>query len=198
MSRIALATLCTRNWEEMRLLEEPNKAAYCQRHGYELIAAQDTWCSERPASWSKVLLLTQHLPQFDWIWWLDADTLIMDLSVPIAQYCDEAYDIVMARDLNHTISCGSFLIRNTPAALQTLYKMWEQTQFINHCWWEQMALIHLLDTWACPARVKCVEQRLFNSYHYTYQPGDFVQHFTPLHLDTRVSLMRHFLPVVQG
>ena len=44
------------------------------------------------------------------------------------------------------IQSGVFLMRKHPESAKWLNTIWEQEQFINSEWWDQMAIIHLYQT----------------------------------------------------
>lgn len=39
---------------------------------------------ERPPSWSKILAVQNHLPEYTWILWMDADSIITNMQVKVA------------------------------------------------------------------------------------------------------------------
>ncbi|EFJ39772.1 hypothetical protein VOLCADRAFT_100552 [Volvox carteri f. nagariensis] len=61
----------------------PNKQLFADLHGYTYVDASDLLDSSRPASWSKIPAVLSVLDQYDWVFWLDADTLITNLSTPV-------------------------------------------------------------------------------------------------------------------
>ncbi|GLC57864.1 hypothetical protein PLESTB_001282600 [Pleodorina starrii] len=64
-------------------LTGPNKRLYAELHGYSYIDASDLLDYSRPASWSKIPAVLSVFDQYDWIFWLDADTLITNLTTPL-------------------------------------------------------------------------------------------------------------------
>ncbi|GFR48743.1 hypothetical protein Agub_g10701 [Astrephomene gubernaculifera] len=61
----------------------PNKAEYALRHGYTYVDASELLDASRPASWSKIPAVLSVLDSYDWVFWLDADTLITNMSLPL-------------------------------------------------------------------------------------------------------------------
>lgn len=76
-------------------LSEANKQVYAKQHGYGLhiLRAME---DGRGAAWSKFPAALSLLHQYDWIWLLDSDTIIMNLGFPVAQYIDDAFDVVVS------------------------------------------------------------------------------------------------------
>ena len=61
-----------------------NKRAYADRHGYKLVlAGGETIDPHRPPAWSKIKALSQYLPFFDYMIYMDVDTLVMNMEVTL-------------------------------------------------------------------------------------------------------------------
>jgi predicted O-methyltransferase YrrM len=184
-----------------------NKRAYCKLHGYRCLIATETLDASRPIPWSKIPLILQAMedPKARWIFWSDADSLIMNLAVPVEQLIDERYNLIIAKDFNG-INSGQFLIRNCEWSRQFLKEVYAHTECINHHWWEQAGIIAELGknpTWY--DKIKFIPQRLINSYareffsdlRTAYQPGDFVVHFPGVHgRDALMAMFDTYAPQV--
>ena len=165
-----------------------NKRSYCEMHGYDFICEEDWLDPSRPIQWSKILLLEKVLKNCDykWIFWTDADSLFMNLSIRLEDLVDSEYNLIISNDYNG-INTGEFLIKNCPWSAQLLSGIYAHVECINHPWWEQQAL--RIEIEQCPellSSIKIVPQRLFNSFppeiagnQFTalYQTGDFILHF---------------------
>lgn len=174
-------------------VSSPNKAQYCARHGYRFIEETGEFDSSRVPAWSKLLFLGKHLRDHDWIFWSDADSLIMDGAVRLEQFLDEDYDLIITReDLDvgtGNVNAGQFFLRNSDWSFWFLEEVWAQTQFIGHPMEEQAAMIHLLCTQNLSRHVKILTQRSFNSYPLNYCAGDFLLHFAGFRGDYRLRQM---------
>lgn len=189
--RIAATTLSTPKWKPIRDIATPNLAAYCARHGYPMIEETDAIDPKRPAAWSKILLLEKHLPDYDWLWWKDADALVMNSQVRLETFLDPDFDMVISIDANG-LNTGSFFVRNTPATFRGLRAVYNNTVFINYPWWEQAAMNNLIARGQFPMKYKNVPQSDFNSYIETYQPGDFLLHFVGGTIATKLEQMQQY------
>ena len=180
-NRIAMLTAYDANQRDLAAWSSPNKRRYCRHHGYEFIERTDGFDPSRPASWSKVLFVREHLPHFDWLFWTDADSLIMNSSMHLEKFIEDGCDLVLTHDDfgvgKYVVSMGQFLIRNCDWSMRFLDEVWEQKQFIHDRMWEQAAVQHLLETRDLSDRVCVVTQRRFNSYLHNYRKGDFLLHF---------------------
>ena len=109
-SRIALVSLCDYQSEVTNLatLSTANKLEYARKHGYQIFMEyrSNDYDNVRPIAWSKIKVMQKYLraripviqdpskvptlsqvtryrPAFDWVVWLDCDTFLMNISVPI-------------------------------------------------------------------------------------------------------------------
>ncbi len=189
--RVAVVTLHTPAIRELGEFTAANKRAYCARHGYDFIGEADLLDAGRPPAWSKVLLLQRHLADYDWLMWTDADSAFTNPDRDLGWLTATEADMVIARDASG-INTGVFLIRNTPAAAAFLSRVWDQADLIDHRWWEQAAMMRLLDSGGAGITVQYARKRSLNSYPgEDWQPGDLIMH-TPARPD-RLGLLRRAL-----
>lgn len=194
--RVAVVTGHDAAQAAVAAVSSPNKAAYCRRHGYDFVDVTDGFDPGRPAAWSKLKFVRDRLAYYDWVFWSDADSLVMRSDVPLEAFLDERYDVILTHDdLGvgvHHVNTGQFFVRNTPWAGRFLDEAWGQTDFLHDRLWENRAVIHLLERRDESRKVQVVTQRRFNSYPQNYRPGDFLIHFPDLPNDRRVELMRRY------
>ena len=79
-------------------------------------------------------------------------------------------------------------MKNDPNIHTLLKDVYDQSQFVNHPWWEQRAFIHVYETVSSVRDItKIVHSRVMNSYivqfenyeiseEYMYRRGDFIIH----------------------
>lgn len=184
--RIAILSLYNESYKHIGQYGDQNKEKYAKKHGYDLFIYHDVLDKARPPAWSKILAIQNHLADYDWIYWSDADSLIMNTDIKLESLIDDQVDLVISKECFHGfLNTGSFLIKNTEWSHVLLKRIYAQEQFTHHKLWEQEALAYLLSIdqslWS---HLKVVHQRVLNSnFDYTnaihcwYQEGDFVAHF---------------------
>jgi hypothetical protein len=188
--RIGVLTAYNDDIAEMGRLAEQNHRRYCLCHGYSFVCETSGFDTSRKPPWSKILFLRKHLPRFDWMLWLDADTLIMNPATPLHSFLADDVDLIISEDWNG-INAGVFFMRHTPWSLDFLQRIWNQTDFNNHGWLEQAAMRHLLSISASDRQhVRVVPHTQFNTYLPDYREGDFLLHFAGI--PKRLSLMREY------
>src|SRR5215212_12264484 len=113
--RIAVVTLFTPEIAEMGEFTAANKAAYCAKQGYDLFVHRNSLDPWRPPSWSKVPALLEVLPRYDWIFWTDADAMVLNHDVRLESFLDEQAELIISRD-RWGVNMGQFFLRCTKTA----------------------------------------------------------------------------------
>ncbi len=176
-----------------------SQESYAFRHGYKYITDESVYDPKRPFAWSKIPLIQKYLPHYDFIVWMDADVLIMNPEIRLETFIDmmkpDAF-MFLAHDLNN-LNTGVFVIRNCSLAHDFLADVWNKTEYLNHIWWEQAAVI---DLWKNSRKYKPYIDVL--EYHHInimnafcpeidhnkhWLPGDFCIHFAGIRIKSRLS-----------
>jgi hypothetical protein len=170
-----------------------SKKSYASRYGYTYIqGGEEFWDRSRPIPWSKIpfiLSVLAKLPEGDLIWLSDADVLVTnpmlrieDQMVPLLP---AEKDLLMCIDACGHINSGNILMRNSEWTRDYWKRVGEQTDLLYHIWWENAAMIKLLETVPNDlAHTEITNQhKRFNSYlrglpgQGLWEPGDFLVHF---------------------
>jgi hypothetical protein len=169
-----------------------SKKDYALKHGYTYIQGGDEhWDRSRPIPWSKIpfiLSQLQKLPEGALVWLSDADVLITNPELrvedQILPYLPEGKDLLMTIDACGHINSGNCLMRNTPWLRDYWKRVGEQTDLLYHIWWENAAMIKLLETNKNDfAHTEFTNKhKKFNAYlrgvpnEPLWEPGDFLVH----------------------
>jgi len=130
----------------------PTLAASARLHGWDLVVSSEDLAEGRPTSWAKVRLLAELLADYEYVWWVDADALIVDpkadVLAEVAADCSHhawfAHHAQEHDDRASVPNAGVVLIRRDPRSFALLDAMWECEHLVHHNWWENAALIELL------------------------------------------------------
>lgn len=120
---------------------------YARRHGYDLHLVDDVIDSSRPAPWSKIPLLRDLVQRYELVVWIDADAVIVDGSIDIA---DELLPGRFLYLVEHTVgteqrpNTGVMMLRGGDTAVRFLDSVWAQERYRTHRWWENAAVCELL------------------------------------------------------
>lgn len=145
-NRKALATIGTGPMEPVLKLAAKTFEAYAIKHGYDLhIGGGEN--DGRPPSWGKVAMCRRLLDDYDEVFWIDSDAIILDGSTDVRETIPEDAWQAFSVDINGlgiwTLCCGVWFLRGDRAK-EFLDVLWTQEQHINHRYWEQGAVLELL------------------------------------------------------
>jgi hypothetical protein len=179
-----------------------NKTVYCKLQGYPFHFYTESLDTTRPIPWTKVLIMLQIMedPEVEWVFWTDADSLIMNPKIELTQFINNDYDMITASDENG-INTGQFLMKNCEWSKNFLHRIYAMTEYIHDCWWEQRAItVQLANSHDDMSHVLVLEQREINSYapeifsnsSSAWQKGDFLIHFAGIHDQRLVGLMNKY------
>jgi hypothetical protein len=145
-----ICSMATGRHRELMAESVPTMLAYAQRHGWSVVLTSEELEPSRPASWSKVKLIQELIASYDFVFWVDADAIIVDLARDLLAEVGDDADAWFARhpqayDADAAVlNAGVFLVRTSPFAKDLLQAMWDAEQFVDHNWWENAALLDLL------------------------------------------------------
>lgn len=189
----------------------PNKKEYGYRHDVEVRLVTQEPNGDK--GWGRIDLLLEHLPTCDWLLFMGADTLFMDLNKDARAYCIADADIAVTID-SMGFQSDVMFIRNCEVVIRLLEAVRDarKTDFdlpyhMAAC--EQGALVRLLagrhsysdcipceDLQAFGARVKCIGPEI-NSYWDTFRIGDFIFHAPGMPIDDKVRQIVYMLKHVR-
>jgi hypothetical protein len=177
--KLAVITFGDENYKKWNKFSFPNKARYCQLHKYDFFP-ESVSLSERPPTWNKMLYIKKYLCSYEWVFWTDADSLIMNYERRLESFLLEHRNLIVCRDENG-INAGQMFFRNTDWSLRLLNDTLSQKHFLS----DQEALIYVLENRDRRDldKVEVRPQNAFNSYKHTYREGDFLIHFPGAYKD---------------
>lgn len=196
--KIAILTFCV-GGDYTRAMEPglASKRAYAARHGYAFhYGGADVWDRTRPIPWSKFKFIEKYLDDYDYLFWSDADAIILDqdklLETQVLPLLPANKDMLWTYDACNHYNNGHMLIRGRSAWMRDfLQRAYAQTDLMYHIWWDNAAMIRLFETQPTDnAKIEtCRSHWLFNSYVFgshdsaddsstrLYKHGDFLIHF---------------------
>jgi hypothetical protein len=145
--RKAIASMGVGSHERLLRVARPTFQAYADRHGYDLHLHTELVDRSRPVAWSRIPILQSLVGRYDAVVWLDCDLVIVDGRRDLADELrpDRFLYLVEHRYGGHRVlNTGVMMLRGGAEAADFLQRVWEQEQFVDHGWWEQAAVMHLL------------------------------------------------------
>lgn len=145
--RKALCSLGSGAHAELLDVSSETFRLYADRYGYELVLHHDQLEPTRHPAWSKVCVILDALSRYDLVFWVDADAAIVDASRDVA---DELARRSLLGLVAHQYegqqipNCGVMVVRNNRRTRRLFEEIWEQTDLLDHKWWENAAMLRLL------------------------------------------------------
>lgn len=107
---------------------------YCEKHGYDFRVTR-TALSSRWPTWEKVLMTLQYMVEYDFVYMLDADAMIINHETELRELLVKDKDFYLCNDERHrgrpySINTGTWLLR--------VDEPWKKDFFSKffHKWWE--------------------------------------------------------------
>lgn len=170
-----------------------SKRTYAEKHSYTFVLGnEEFWDRSRPIAWSKVPFLLHwlnKLPEGELVWLSDADVYITNMERKIEEQMvpllPAEKDLLMSFDACGHINSGNILMRNTAWTRDYWKRVFEQEDCIYHIWWENAAMIKLMEANESDrAKIEVSpKHKMFNAYlmgfpdQPLWEPGDFLVHF---------------------
>lgn len=199
MNRITLLTSASDKYKSILELSGPNKLDYCIRHGLQLSVRKHE--NEEDLAIERQIFMIDALTTCEWLWFMGADTLIMDHTIDVRQYLDEEYDLIITEDVNG-INNDVFFLKNSPEGRKFLVSTLANNSVFPN---DQESMKAAIED--SVIKVKIMHQKQFNSYLYneynylddgggSYSKGDFVLHLPGIPNERRQTLMEEYLQLV--
>ena len=130
--RICVVTLFTEEIEKESKLSTLNKKKYCEKYNidYRFFYGR---ASERHAQWDKIQCLIQTLPEYDYVVWMDSDTVFNNFNISLIDLIDRNlnYDGLLCSDVCYSegvthlmVNTGVMIFKNTEWSSRLLNKVW--------------------------------------------------------------------------
>jgi glycosyltransferase involved in cell wall biosynthesis len=185
-------------------ISRPSLERLAARHGWALDLHVRGFPHDRPAAWNKVVAIRSLLDQYDTVVWIDADAVVMDPEPDITAVATADRFLWMTKhhyrgeDQPNT---GVLVVHAGDEARRFLDAAWSTTHLVEHPWWEQAAMLHLLGFDVTdPGHSRLVEptewyervgwlDNRWNSIPDDWHPAAYVRHYAGKSQSERVALM---------
>ncbi|CAG8623460.1 8973_t:CDS:2, partial [Cetraspora pellucida] len=176
-----------------------NKREYARRHGYSFVGRSEEFDQQahykhRRTVWGKIDSIEKILPHYDWVFWLDMDTVIANQSISVEWLFEKFTEMVGGKDnfskinlvvarpkQDSTINAGVFMIRNSKWSQNFLRATQARKDLYHNRQMEQRAMWELLISpdYRDGTLLLDKDDHTFNTFPHIYVPGDFVVHWAP-------------------
>jgi hypothetical protein len=213
MPSIAIITLCVgADYKRDMKLGLESKRKYAETHGYAFHCdGMEVWDREKPIPWSKFHYLLKYLDNYDYIFWSDADAIILrqdlKLETHILPLLPPNKDLLWTYDACNHYNNGHMLIRGKSLWVRDYFKRClEQNDLLYHIWWDNAAMIRLFETNSNDkSKIETLKEHwIMNSYVFgpkdtandpstrLYKYGDFLIHFAGVYSSGAICKLMNY------
>jgi len=179
--KVVVCTMFSNSYQAIADITLPVLKNYCEKHGYELNVIT---CPDWDYNYVKHEWLKEKMKEdIDLFFYIDADALITNQSVPIESLIDEEHSFFVSEDVTE-INGGVFILKNNDwGRFFNNTVLEEKDTFVN----EQNVYVHYKDHPNFKPHIKLMPQTLFNAYDHSYgfstKPPDLQRKALPYFLD---------------
>lgn len=205
---IHVISACNEEYNCFKDISKPTIVNYCRKYNYNIKFDTIPVDYSRPYSWYKIDVLKQAIldsNQVKYLLWIDSDAVILNTNFNLLDLIKSNKYLYISKDM-HNINCGSMLIKKNQYMYDFLDEVWNKKEFLNHCWWEQAAIIDLIENNYnnINEHIEYVPQKYFNAYDYRFYSGhanhdghvckeSLIFHAPSLPKLTRLELMKKYV-----
>lgn len=199
--RISLLTDASTEFWNIMQFTAPNKLEYCLKWGIQFSMRKNNG-KNAPVWGEREIFMLETLRECDWLWFMGADTLIMNHQIDVRIFLDDRYDFIIGHDVNG-INNDVFFLRNNHRSHLFLQKVLASNSYFPQ---DQIAMQYMAEL--IPGfKMSVVHQKQFNSFLYSeynypddkggsFSTGDFVLHLPGMSNHRRLQLIQEYLPQV--
>lgn len=148
MNKKVLVTLATRDYAEMLSMSRLTFQKYSEKWGYDYLEITETLDASRPDAWSKLLAIRSLLEKYEFVLYVDSDAIILkydeDLEQQIKPQEEFAWALCRYNGGRTCPNAGVIGIRSNEKTKLLIEQAYGQTDLIHNGWWEQAALMRIL------------------------------------------------------
>lgn len=176
-----------------------SKEIYAKKHGYDLIIAtrklQD--CYQIPpkrhleCAWTRLALMSRVLSDYDWVFWSDADSIILNFDIPLEDFINDQFDVIACNRQNRLfeptvynnigqINYGEVFYKNSSFCRRLIMSAWKLNNRHPQSSYDKLMGIVFKNPkyWN---HILVFPYTAFNQKHALFQDGDFIVHFSKIH-----------------
>lgn len=198
------------DWIALADIVLPVFREYANKWGYKLLIHEGVYGNSgwhfpvQKMAWVRDVVLENS---DDYFWVVDLDILITNFNIPVMEFVDSEYHVFMARDITNRPNCGSYIVKNSPEAIQWLTAVCDMRETTTS---EQDAIIRLSEMEPTKSITRHLPHGTINQIPYQYYdvigehrrdegnwvPGDLLAHLPGMTPSARTQIFSGLLPEV--
>jgi hypothetical protein len=140
-----LVTLAAGKYIQLLEMSRITFQSYAKKWGYDYVEVNSSLDDTRPYAWTKILAIRELLDDYDFVFYVDSDALILRDDTDIASIFNEDFAWPVGQ-LNgkYCPNAGVMAVRSCQSTKELFDLAYAQTDLIFNGWWEQAALMRVL------------------------------------------------------
>jgi len=217
--KYAILDCHNKDYDYIFSLTKKSKEKYCKKFGLDFLVFNFE-LKYRTQHWGRILGIKKYLKKYDYIIYLDTDSLILNFELDLKKIISEFFEkkiITGPLPEQGHIGTNGLIVKNCAWCFEFLDKWYAQIQFINapyhgspSCglfddggmdiptekwiFYEQSAFHYLYDT--CEdvrENTFLIKRSYFHSVPKTFKKGDFLIHVPGRSVGAKISIIKKYL-----
>jgi hypothetical protein len=120
---------------------------YCEKYNLDIILSNTKKYNNRHSAWERLPLILEHILNFDYVIWIDADAFFYNDANNIIDVINKNTNVnfIFSKDIgNNNINSGVFIVKNSQYSIDFLTKWaYDENLYKNNSvpsWWDQGVL----------------------------------------------------------
>jgi len=144
-NRKVLVTLAAGKYLQLLEMSRTTFINYAKKWDYDFVEVTESWDESRPYAWTKLLAIRDLLDKYDFVFYVDSDALILRDDIDIATIFDNDFAWPVGPGNGEICpNAGIMAIRSSVSTKKLFDLAYCQTDLIFNGWWEQAALMRVL------------------------------------------------------
>lgn len=196
-----------------------SKELYAKKHGYDLIMGTEKidncygiqQTRDLESSWTKLAVISRILDDYDWVFWSDADSIILDFNVQLESFLNEDFDMIACAQFVKLpepqpwgkkiykdgkviiLNAGQVFYKNCDFCKEVILNAWNNHHEYTPGKFEQRRInAYLREIPDSEEHVLAYDLKAFNIHAKRYKKGDFLVHMYGWHGDKLEQSFKEF------
>lgn len=175
-----------KTYGEIASITMPSFQEYCKIHNYDFYVKTEGFDKSKSMGWPKFVIFLEKMKDYDWIFYVECDSLLMNQTIRLENLIDNNYDIIATetkRQDKIQINTGPLLVKSSEWSKQFFAYLLTKEYYWNANMMEQAAFNEEVNNnEEVRKHISIRDLRFFNSFMHewhqegNFRPGDFIIH----------------------
>jgi hypothetical protein len=185
------------NFKKVVSFGTKSKELYAKKYGHDFIIATKKINNcygvkakrKLECAWTKLAVISRVLEDYDWVFWTDADSVILNFDIKLEDFLNEDFDVIACAETEFDkpeifkgfINTGQVFYKNCDFCKELILGAWNNHHKKTPGSFEQARINNYIIETNSAKRVLVHPPRSFNSSLRQFELGDFIVHMYACH-----------------